>query len=152
MSASAAIGNGGVGITVGGAIVESRVVRNGSDGVVALGLSNSAFVDGVVATSNGGAGVSFFADGGELVFTLATRNAGHGYVVHGDAVFLCCSTALKNGGNGFVVSLVFSEFSGLETRDNAGFGIVGGGSDTLFYGNQCDGDGLGDSDPPGLCD
>lgn len=94
----------------------------------------------------------FGADGGEVLDTRAARNAGDGFFVHGDAVQVCCSAAVKNGGHGFVLSLFFSEFSSLETRDNAGFGIVGDAFATLFYENQCQGDALGDSDPPGLCD
>ena len=147
--------NGGVGIEVWcGHIQDSHAEQNGSHGIVMRAPACDGFVGHVVSRENDGAGIFVRGDGGWIDGSLAVRNTSHGYMIVGEDIAGTRLQAVQNGAHGFAIEAAFSFFSGLRTKDNAGFGIAitpRNNPGQSGYSGYCQGDDLGDSDPPGLC-
>ena len=143
--------NGGFGLSVCGDIRDSYAEQNGSTGVISHRQACHGIVSHVVSRENGGAGFVVF---GSVDRSLAVGNAGDGYVVSGDDLRVSRSMALSNGGHGFAISAILAEFFQVRTKGNGGFGIrefTHPFFPNFYSDNYCQGDDLGDSDPPGLC-
>jgi hypothetical protein len=150
--------NGGFGIeVVCGQIRESHAEQNGSIGIISFAPDCAGGrVFHVVSRENGGSGFVLRGDSGLIERSLAVRNAGDGFVVRANDLTMTRSMAFSNGGQGFDIGAHDSLFAWLRTKGNAGFGIRDPNNDPHFGnvhgpGNYCQGDGLGDSAPPGLC-
>jgi hypothetical protein len=152
-------GNGGHGIDAGcGRIRDSHADRNGQSGIVIRFLSSVSFfcpssVTHALSTRNGGAGFSLVGDGRVTIErTLAVRNGGSGYEVFANPGVIAHSQAFHNGEHGFAVGGFGSELSHVRTKGNRGFGIHDAAMSSVYGpGNYCQGDDLGDSSPPDLC-
>jgi hypothetical protein len=152
---SMARGNGGIGISVTcGEIRDSHSLQNGATGVVVNSPDCAGKISHVVSRENGGAGFALRGDGGSIDRSLAVGNAGDGYVVGGDDLRVSRSMAFSNGGHGFAIVAILTEFFQVRSKGNGGFAIHEFTNQFFpnFYSrNYCQGDALGDSDPPGLC-
>jgi hypothetical protein len=173
--------NGEQGIVVGGRgfhlVERSTVTGNTSDGIDVFGDS-SRIRDNVVR-DNGGHGVLVRASfRGEVIGNVITGNGGHGldlvgngFTIDHNRITANDENGMRIGGHGHMVTKNITsgnggdspEFHGLlndafdshvtghRSERNAGFGIKATGAGNAYDANVCSGNGLGDSDPPGLC-